>query len=195
MAAYGGCRQRGQRELHARRVNLWPGDRNGQHRPEMRLNHQPIGLPGQGPFFTDKSYRDVAATRHRCFETLQQQECQLHLLALQGGTGLPIHNEPATSGQVAQCTDDFRSRNCLAGLGGAERDAEEPYAGIGIVDAFRDEFHLCAACGPCKCHQFNPVADGTDRADKVMADTRPDQGRQVRQVCGHQLGLSKWEME
>ena len=56
-------------------------------------------------------------------------------------------------------------------------------ARIGIGHAFRNPGHFRPPHHPIHDEQFYPIADGANGADKVVADSRAQQGGQVGSVC------------
>ena len=147
-------------------------------RPQILIHPEPAGSPGDVPPVTALRHCQGPAIGHDGFEALDCQEGQTRLVSGQiCGTG-PVNAYPRALRQVGQDRKHLASRNALT-TAGPEGDAKEADAGAGIGDAFRDQGQLWPPYRAVHLHQLDTVADGPDRVDKVMADTRADQRAEV----------------
>ena len=68
---------------------------------------------------------------------------------------------------------------------GAKGNAEKPDARIGVGYAVGNQLHLGTGHFARHSKQFKPVVDGADGADKIVADPRPYQCRQIFIIYSH----------
>ena len=148
----------------------------------MQLEPGGFGLnrPG-GILFAD---RDLAAIGQGGFKTLQEKEGQSHLTPGKIGGAGPSGGDAAACGKTGQHRQYLAARDALIRACRAKADAEEPDAGIGVAGTFRQKGQF-RAVGDFHRQKLYPIADGSDRADKIMADARGDQGGKVNLV-GHE---------
>ncbi len=122
---------------------------------------------------------DFAANGHGGFEALEEEEDRLRLAPGNLTLGLPEIGEAAATGDSAQGRGDFGAGQRRCSFGGTVGHAEELDPGLRGSHAFSDQRHFGCLRDAAEFEQFNPVADRAKGADKIVADPRSDQGRQV----------------
>jgi hypothetical protein len=123
---------------------------------------------------------DVTTHLQCRFKSLQHQKCtSCHAPWLVPFDLLDVV-EPTATGIGRQDRQNIRTPNGLLFRGRAESDPEMPDARTGILHARIDQFHFEACVAICQRQKFHPIADCTDRADKVTANTQADGGCKIR---------------
>ena len=111
---------------------------------------------------------------------MQRQIGQLDLDPRHIARHLPVKAQPCAGGHIGQHRQDLWPPHALFGAGHAIGHPEKPDTGVGVGDAFGDQCHLGAGRRPGHQQEFNPIGNRAQRADKIMADARTEQGGQVK---------------
>ena len=165
--------------MHLTRANVRWSLLLGDRVPEQRVELKPRGFACHPPAALFAVNLHTPAISHRRLEALQQKERQPHLAARKIGRSVPCINQPGAPGDIGQDRDDFCFRNPLVTGRHAVGHAKKSDAGVGVGHAFGYQGKLGAGACVVHQHQFHAIADGTDRTDKVVADTRADQSGKV----------------
>lgn len=143
--------------------------------PKIRICIDLAALRCKDPGFAFISDRDCAPKGQRAFKALQQQEREPDFKPPRLLGDLPIVAEPPAARHGRQYGGHFALVDHLIGGRRSKGDAEKADSRAGVVNTVADQLHFGAWRTVGHGQKLNPIADGTDWTDKVMANARPDE--------------------
>ena len=121
----------------------------------------------------------LSAARQGVLNTKEHQKEQFRLGPVDRHLGFALISKPPVFGPRRQDSLDFFGPDRLTLLGRAKGDAKEPYPRRSTFGAFGNQGQLGSTAMTGHRHEFNPIADCANRANKVMTNPRADKRGKV----------------